>query len=645
MSAVLATAVEEQNVPHLALCQPPTAVFHTNHATYRTATFAQMVRSKLNMRRKHSGSLDELAALIASQGLLQNLVGFEQTVDGKPTGIIEIVAGGRRLGAIGINIDNAIFPFDFQIPYLLVPVEEAVAISLAENLGREPMHHADVFDAMMELSMRGASVDDIAVAFGVKPVIVRRRLKLAKVAPRFVQMYRDDQINLDQMSALAISDDHAAQEQAWDSLDTWSRHANNLRRLLTAQQIDVKADRVMRFVGVEAFKKAGGHVVQDLFSESGAGYTSDAALLESLATAKLDKAFKALQKEGLAWVEVHSRMDHADLTEYGRVRQCSRTPTLDEQATLDAIALELQALEQEIDAADEESDDIDALYQKQELLEQQERAILGSLKGPHPADVALAGAVLTVDANGKAVIHRDLIRSIDKAKMEKSIEDDTNGKAGKEKIKQVHSERLTKLLTAHRTVALHAMLMQRPDVALVVLVHGLIRKVFYRYGCGEKIVRVSIDQPALPTEVEAGSAWIAIQAKREQLKASLPDADSTDGLMAWLLQQPQATILDYLAFCTGSAVDAMQQREQPSPAFVEVAQTVALDMRAWWEPSSDNYLSHVSKTRILEVVTQAVSPEAAQPLVIMKKEVLVDAAERVLKGSGWLPTILATSAT
>ncbi len=642
MSAVLETVVAEHAAAHLTLCAPPSPVFHTEHASYRTATHAQMVRSKLNMRRKQSGSVEELAALIASQGLLQNLIGFEQVSEGKPTGIIEVVAGGRRLAAIGLNIANGSLPADFQIHVLLVSVDEAVAISLAENLGREPMHHADVFDAMMELSARGAGVDDIALAFGVKPIIVRRRLKLAKVAPRFVAMYRDDQIDLEQMSALAISDDHKAQQQAWDSLESWARHPHNLRRLLTAQQIDVKTDRLMRFVGLGAFIKAGGNVVRDLFSESGSGYTSDAALLESLAMDKLAKPFKALQGEGLAWTEVHARMDRSDLAEFARVRQCSREASSEEQALLDAIALELQTIDKDIDALDEESEELDALYQRQEQLEQQERSLVASLQGPHPADVALAGAVLTVDEQGKAVIHRDLIRSADKAKLAPLADMEAQG--GKAKAKPLHSERLTTLLTAHRTVALHAELMKRPDLALVVMAHSLIGKVFYRYGYGEKLARISVELPTLPKEVEGGSAWAAVAAKREQLKNALPDDDHAKGLMAWLLQQPQAVINDYLAFCTGSAINALQQREGQSESFCEVALAVGLDMRAWWEPTADNYLKHVSKLRMLDVVSQAVSPEAAQPMLNMKKDVLVEAAEQALKGSGWLPTALQVSA-
>ena len=62
-----------------------------------------------------------------------------------------------------------------------------------------------------------------------------------------------------------------------------------------------------------------------------------------------------------------------------------------------------------------------------------------------------------------------------------------------------------------------------------------------------------------------------------------------------------------------------------------------LDMADWWEPTPENYLSHVSKDKILEVVGEAVSPDIAQALKKMKKDELVESADKYLSGSRWLP--------
>jgi ParB family chromosome partitioning protein len=63
-------------------------------------------------------------------------------------------------------------------------------------------------------------------------------------------------------------------------------------------------------------------------------------------------------------------------------------------------------------------------------------------------------------------------------------------------------------------------------------------------------------------------------------------------------------------------------------------------MRTWWAATAESYLAHVSKARILEVVREAISPEAAATLGDLKKGALAAAAERRLAGTGWLPPLL-----
>jgi len=88
-----------------------------------------------------------------------------------------------------------------------------------DEFGREchqnAMHPADQFDAFRSLVDEGMGVEEIAARFGVTATTVRQRFKLANVAPRLFELYRADEINLDQLMALAVTDDHAAQERVW----------------------------------------------------------------------------------------------------------------------------------------------------------------------------------------------------------------------------------------------------------------------------------------------------------------------------------------------------------------------------------------------------------------------------------------------
>ena len=61
---------------------------------------------------------------------------------------------------------------------------------------------------------------------------------------------------------------------------------------------------------------------------------------------------------------------------------------------------------------------------------------------------------------------------------------------------------------------------------------------------------------------------------------------------------------------------------------------------AGWEPTVDTYLNRGPKVRILEAVREAKGEGTAQLLDHLKKGEMASEAERLLKGSGWLPEVL-----
>ena len=132
-------------------------------------------RSKRNVRTTPRQSIPELAASIARIGLLQNLIVILST-DGEA---YEVVAGDRRLTALKLLAKKKRIAADYEVPCLLVPDASARTVSLAENLLREQMHPADQFEAFAALVKEGRPIEDIAADFGVSPLVVQRRLKLA----------------------------------------------------------------------------------------------------------------------------------------------------------------------------------------------------------------------------------------------------------------------------------------------------------------------------------------------------------------------------------------------------------------------------------------------------------------------------------
>ena len=251
--------------------------------TQRLIALSKLVPSPMNVRTSGGENIDELAMLIDSQGLLQNLVVMEHlTKQKKATDKFEVVAGCRRLRALRKLAELGKIGQDEEIACIVTTRAQALAASTAENSGREPMSMADTVCAFAQMVNDGAGVEEIAVCFGITPLTVRRRLKLANVSPKLFELFRQEQMNLDQLMALAISDDHEAQERVWEGMHSYDRHATNLRRQLLGREIEASRDPVAKFVGVAAYEAAGGVITRDLFAEGDdEGYIADAELLWS----------------------------------------------------------------------------------------------------------------------------------------------------------------------------------------------------------------------------------------------------------------------------------------------------------------------------------------------------------------------------
>lgn len=108
---------------------------------FRMIPFRQLVLSPLNVRKTAAGEgIDELAELIAAEGVLQNLSAHECAPgeSGEETRF-GVVAGGRRWRALGRLVELGRITSDYPVPCLIVSEERAVQISLTENSGREDM--------------------------------------------------------------------------------------------------------------------------------------------------------------------------------------------------------------------------------------------------------------------------------------------------------------------------------------------------------------------------------------------------------------------------------------------------------------------------------------------------------------------------
>jgi len=593
----------------------------TGHATIVGATHAQLAPSVLNVRRKPVPQ-PALKAQLRAFGLLQNLVGVWSQRKGV---LIDVIAGCSRLLYIGELIAEGEWPADFIIPVLIVDAREAVAISLAENMGREPMHPADVIDAMLALAEAGASAQELGLSFGLGVDAVRRHLKLARVAPPLLALYRAGEATLEQMMALAASDDTAAQQQAWDSLSEWQRQPEQLRRALTRDSLRVERDRVVRFVGVRAIEQAGGVVREDVFSSDGARYIDDAALVERLGQHRLQRAADKLRSEGHAWVEVVLRSDASLLSAYGRAPLVARTPNAAEAEELAQIEAALAAQ----GAAPEDTGALHAWQAQRRILHARETTLRTALRVPDEAARSISGALVTLDEEGKVKVHRHLIRPADRA---------PEATARARRVRGAHSEKLLHLLSAHRTAALAACVAARPPVALALLADALLRAL--SPSGSRPLAQIRLQLTCYPEAVAASKAGQALAAAHSAVEATVncmpQGVERIAALAALPLSELEALIGTLVAF----SLDTLQGVEDPHMGAAALARLADCNPGEWWQATAADYFDHVAKAQMLAAVKEARGAAAAVPLEKLPRAQAAHEAARLLQGSGWLPPML-----
>ncbi|MGE8230282.1 ParB N-terminal domain-containing protein [Stenotrophomonas hibiscicola] len=607
-----------------------------------------------NVRKTPRMSIPELAASIQRVGLLQNLIVIA-AADGE---CYEVVAGGRRLAALKLLAKKHRISKEWDVPCLLVADGTARTASLTENVQREAMHPADQFEAFAALVAEGRPIEDIAADFSVSPLVVQRRLKLANVSPRLLADYRAEAVTLDQLMALAITDDHAAQESAFYDAPAWQRQPSALRDRLTEREIDGYRHPLVRFVGLDSYETAGGGIRRDLFAEGDAGvYLTDAALLERLAQDKLAGIAAEVKAEGWAWVDATPAVTHADLHAFQRAPRERREPTKREAARIEKLQTKLHelaaAVDDALDADDEE--EADALQEEGEALGEQLQALEDGLQEYGPTVKAAAGAIVTTDRNGQAVIYRGLLReaeakalrTLERLRQGFSGEDAGNDDEGEDGDSEgqpktaAMSDRLAQRLSAHRTAALQIEVARHPQVALAALVHGMVQTVLQGGYHGHDLplgvsLKVQDRLEGMAPDWPESPAAVALREFQQVAGEALPE-DSAE-LFAALLAKSQDELVRLLAVCVAVTVDVVTPRTTRQQPGEELAQAVRLDMAAWWKPTNEGYFRHVPKAAILEAV-ERFAPSHVTRLAKLKKADIASEAERLADGTGWMPAI------
>jgi len=471
-----------------------------------------------------------------------------------------------------------------------------------------------------------------------------------------------------------VSGDHARQEQVWQRLQSsYTKEAFMIRRLLTEGAVRA-SDKRARFVG-DAYEAAGGAVLRDLFQGDDGGWLQDVALVERLVAERLEREADAVRAEGWRWIEVAPDLPYGHQYGLRQLRFEDVPLTAEQEAERAALQAEYDQLEAAHAAVDELPEDVARRVEEIEaaLAAFDERSAVFD-----PAEVARAGAFVSIDGDGRLRVERGYVRPEDEMPVEPEPDvdsatwTDADGRepaampaqigtdgvtihAGPEAASEPEDDegikplpdRLLSELSAHRTLALRHALGGVPHLMVLAVLHALTLRVFYPY--------------ALDTCLDLDAKSIGFAAQAPGLKDTALAHSLEERHQAWAARLPRdpAELWDALAdfdaenrlglfaHCVGLTVNAVHEAWNRRPRALahadKLAGAVRLDMAAaGWAPTVDNYLGRVTKARIVQAVREARGEQVAASLDGLKKGDMAEKAQELLAGTGWLPEPLRT---
>jgi ParB family chromosome partitioning protein len=336
--------------------------------------------------------------------------------------------------------------------------------------------------------------------------------------------------------------------------------------------------RLFKFVGSEAYAEAGGGMTRDLFAKDDEGFADDPALVQRLA----EERFEAMVSE-------------AEAAGWGEVIASEQTP-----------------------------------YESY----QWHRLYPDEVDGY--SDEARQGAVLLITVTGDGSTTTTAYTK----RAKRTVTTETGGMS---LPRPIYDAKTTEALSRIRTTALQAEVAANTRVAHAVLLDALLpmlggyapsHAVQLRAGSG-------IQQPVTSYDLNDLTMTGPFDGVAE-LYAAVPD--DAEARFAWLLTLDEHAIACLLAACAGALIDATEGKfvDRGRMASADrIARAVNLDMRQHWEGGHE-FFDRLGKKALLEGLTEACGPAAADNCAKMKRADLAVACADRIPGRGWLPPALRT---
>ncbi len=625
----------------------------------QTIPLNKLVLSPRNVRRRSDAAADtELKASIAARGLLQNLI-----VRPAPKGRFEVDAGERRRKAMLALSQDKLLPRDHPVLCLVLDVAKADAreTSLAENFHRLAMNPADEAQAFAELIEDGASNEAVARRFGLTVRFVEGRLRLATLAPVVFEALAAGELTLDIAKAYGATSDQAAQARVFEELSSgyYAPNTDSIRRMVLNGTVRGNDPRA-RLVGREVYVEAGGRIERELFDDEDSEAWADVALLENLATAKMEQQAKALaEAEGLAWVKptLEPYVSH-DLVE--GLHRLPASPAPLTEAELARLGELDAAYDEHAAVLEDENSGEAAVAAAEAAILPIERACQDIRNRPAVLDPQLkceAGMILTLSRDGIPVLQPQFYaeRQAEGAGEDGGIEVIASQSAGASQ-RSVLSRRLVDELAMQRRDVLALHVASDPGLALDVLVFTLADAATQSWHA-HAATTLRGDSPSgpipgfEPKDAAATAALVELRGGLDQSWRQGRDVSERFDLFRALGEEARAAWLG-LVVARSFEASLNVTGERAIPFHDHLGRLIGIDIAAWWRPTAANFFDRVSKQVILAAIGEAGGPELAARFASAKKGDLAASAERIFAGSfitevevkeralGWVPAAM-----
>ncbi|WP_299438139.1 ParB/RepB/Spo0J family partition protein [uncultured Rhodospira sp.] len=243
-------------------------------------------------------SLDELAASIRGDGLLQNLVVAPSR--GKT---YRVISGERRFRALRLLCERGDIDETYQVPVEIrgkLSKRDKLRIATVENVQRENLAPVDEAEAFAELARNGVTLDDIAAETGKSVGTVKRRLAIAGLCDEVKQALRENRITLAVAEVMTLGS-HDRQrgileEVTYATERGWTPDIDDIRHDL----LDSKPSVAEAIFPVERYT---GTFTKDLFASDDQTFFDDTDQFLELQEQAVNEKAEQLQAEGVT-VEV-----------------------------------------------------------------------------------------------------------------------------------------------------------------------------------------------------------------------------------------------------------------------------------------------------------------------------------------------------